>query len=113
MNKIILIGNLTRDLELKYSKDGLAIANSSLAINEFRGTEKEKTIFIDISFFGKTAENANRYLHKGSRIAIVGKLDFQSWVAQDGTNKNKHSIIVEDVTYLDKKESIDEGENNE
>ncbi|TLS71049.1 single-stranded DNA-binding protein [Aliarcobacter thereius] len=103
MNKVILIGNLTRDLEVRHSKDGLIIANSSLAINEFKGTEKEKTIFIDFSLFGKNAENANKYLKKGSRVAIFGKLDFQSWISQ-GLSKNKHAVIVDEITFLDKRE---------
>ncbi|OCL81898.1 single-stranded DNA-binding protein [Arcobacter porcinus] len=104
MNKVIFIGNLTRDLEIRYSKDGLAIANSSLAINEFKGTDKEKTIYIDISLFGKSAETANRYLQKGSRVAISGKLDFQQWISPNGTPKNKHAVIVDEVTFLDRKE---------
>lgn len=82
MNKIILIGNLTRDLELKYSKDGLAIANSSLAINEFRGTEKEKTIFIDISFFGKQQKmQTDTYI----KVAVLQLLE--NWIFNLGLLK--------------------------
>ncbi|MBN2825987.1 MAG: single-stranded DNA-binding protein [Campylobacterales bacterium] len=103
-NKVILVGNLTRDVEVRYSQGGSAIANSAIATSrKFKGNDgqqKEEVMFIDITFFGRTAEIANQYLRKGSKVLVEGRLSFQQWVAQDGSKRSKHSVTVENLQML-------------
>jgi single-strand DNA-binding protein len=110
-NKTIIVGNLTRDIELKYSQSGSAIANTAIATTRkftVNGEKKEETCFIDITFFGRSAEVANQYLRKGSKILAEGRLKFDQWVDQTtGQKRSKHSVIVETMQMLDSKGSAD------
>lgn len=112
-NKVILVGNLTRDIELRYSQNGTAIGKTAIATTRkftLNGEKKEETCFVDITFFGRSAEVANQYLHKGSKILVEGRLSFEQWVDQtNGQKRSKHSVIVETMQMLD---SRDNGENN-
>ncbi|HEY5630504.1 MAG TPA: single-stranded DNA-binding protein [Nitrososphaeraceae archaeon] len=112
-NKVILVGNLTRDIELRYSQNGSAIARTAIATSRkftVNGEKKEETCFIDITFFGRSGEVANQYLRKGSKILVEGRLSFEQWVDQtSGQKRSKHSVIVETMQMLD---SRDNGENN-
>ena len=77
-NKIILVGNLTRDIELRYSQAGMGIANTAIATSHKftqNGEKKEEVCFVDITFFGRSAEVANQYLRKGSKILVEGRLN--------------------------------------
>ena len=103
-NKIILAGNLTRDIEMKFSQNSLAIAKTGLATNrKFNqdGERKEEVCFVDITFFGKSAEIANQYLKRGSKILIEGRLQLEQWTDQNGAKRSKHSIVVESMQMLD------------
>jgi single-strand DNA-binding protein len=104
MNKVILVGNLTRDVELKYLQSGTAIGVSAIATSrKFKsasGEQKEEVCFIDIAFFGRSAEIANQYLKKGSKILIEGRLKFDQWEDQNSTKRSKHSIVVENMQML-------------
>ena len=107
-NKVILIGNLTRDIELRYSSAGLAIASTAIAVTRrfsgANGEKQEETCFVDITFFGKYAEVANQYLHKGSKVMIEGRLRLDSWQDKNtGQSRQKHSVIVEGMEMLDSK----------
>ncbi|MFA6397046.1 MAG: single-stranded DNA-binding protein [Sulfurimonas sp.] len=111
-NKIILVGNLTRDIELKYTQGGAAIANTAIATSRkftVNGEKKEETCFVDITFFGRSGEVANQYLRKGSKILVEGRLKFDQWVDKDGQKRSKHSVIVETMQMLDSKGSHDNG----
>ena len=102
-NKIVLVGNLTRDIELRYTTSGVAIGNSSIAVTRkitSNGERRDETCFIDISFFGKSAEIANQYLNKGSKLLIEGRLKFDQWTDNNGQNRSKHSIAVESMEML-------------
>jgi len=104
-NKVILVGNLTRDIEVRYTSSGMAIAKVGIATNrKFKsatGEMKDETMFIDITFFGRTAEVANQYLRKGSKVLVEGRLILEQWVAQDGTKRSRHSVTVETMQMLD------------
>lgn len=104
-NKVILVGNLTRDIELRYSQNVSAIAKSALATSRkftVNGEKKEEKCFVDITFFGRSGEVANQYLRKGSKILIEGRLNFEQWVDQtNGQKRSKHSVIVESMQMLD------------
>jgi len=105
-NKVVLVGNLTRDIELRYAQSGSAIANTAIATSRKftqNGEKKEEVCFVDITFFGRSAEVANQYLRRGSKILVEGRLKFDQWVAQDGSKRSKHSVIVETMQMLDSK----------
>jgi single-strand DNA-binding protein len=103
-NKVILAGNLTRDIEVRYTPSGSAIGSTGIAsTRKFKsqtGEQKEEVLFIDITFFGRTAEIANQYLRKGSKVLVDGRLKLDQWTAQDGSKRSKHSITVENMTML-------------
>ena len=105
-NKVVLVGNLSRDIEIRYAQSGNAIANTAIAVTRKftqNGERKEEVCFIDITFFGRSAEVANQYLRKGSKVLIEGRLNFDQWVAQDGSKRSKHSVIVETMQMMDSK----------
>ncbi len=105
-NKVVLVGNLTRDIELRYAQSGSAVANTAIATSRKftqNGERKEEVCFIDITFFGRSAEVANQYLRRGSKILVEGRLKFDQWVAQDGSKRSKHTVIVETMQMLDSK----------
>ncbi|MEK6658728.1 MAG: single-stranded DNA-binding protein [Campylobacterota bacterium] len=105
-NKVILVGNLTRDIELRYSQGGMGIASTGLATSRkftVNGEKKEEVCFIDITFFARSAEIANQYLRKGSKILVEGRLNFDQWVDQNGQKRSKHSVVVETMQMLDSK----------
>ena len=102
-NKIVLVGHLTRDIELRYTQGGAAIGSSGIAVTRkytLNGEKHEETCFIDITFFGKQAEIANQYLGKGSKLAVEGYLKFEQWQDNNGQNRSKHSIAVESMEML-------------
>lgn len=105
-NKVILVGNLTRDIELRYSQNGMAIAKTAIATSRkftTNGEKKEEVMFIDITFFARSAEIANQYLRKGSKILVEGRLNFDQWVDQNGGKRSKHTVTVENMQMLDSK----------
>ncbi len=117
VNKVFLMGNLTRDPEIRYTPGGLAIASFGLAVNrKYRQGEelKEEVCFVDISVFGKQAENCSTYLHKGSRIFVEGTLRFHSWKTEDGQKRSKLDVSALNVQFLSGKPGADfqpKGEN--
>lgn len=115
-NKVIIIGNLTRDVELRYLPSGSALATIGLASNRrFKkqdGSQGEEVCFVDVKLFGRSAEVANQYLRKGSKVLIEGRLSLESWTDQSGTKKSKHTITAESMQMLDSKPSGDEGAYN-
>ena len=104
-NKIILAGNLTRDIKIKYTNANLAIGHTGIAVNrKFKsktGEQKEEVLFIDLSFFGRTAEIANQYLRRGSKVLAEGRLKLDQWTDSSGNKRSKHSVTVETMQMLD------------
>ena len=104
MNKVVLIGNLTGDIELRYTQSGYCVGNSSIAVTRkfknAQGQTAEETCFIDLKFFGRTAEVANQYLRKGSKLAVEGRLKLEQWQDQSGQNRSKHVVEVESLEML-------------
>ncbi len=105
-SKTIIAGNLTRDIEMRYTQNGAAIASTAIAsTRKFKGQNgepKEEVLFLDITFFGRTGEVANQYLRKGSKVLVDGRLKLNQWTAQDGSKRSKHSLDVETLTMLGK-----------
>ena len=106
-NKVVLVGNLTRDIEMKFSQGGMAIAKTAIATSrKFKsntGEQKEEVCFVDITFFGISAEVANQYVRKGSKILVEGKLVFEQWTDQNGQKRSKHGVTVDIMQMLDSK----------
>jgi single-strand DNA-binding protein len=106
-NKVVLVGHLTRDVEVRYTQSGSAIGNVGIATNRTwksqTGEQKSETMFIDLTFFGRTAEIANQYLRKGSKVLVDGRLVFEQWTTQDGSKRSKHAVIVESMKMMDTK----------
>ena len=103
LNKVLLIGNLTRDPELRYIPSGTAVANFGLAVNRVYtqdGERKQDTCFVDIVAWSRTAENCANYLSKGSPVFIEGRLQFRSWETDDGQKRNKLEVVAERVQFL-------------
>lgn len=100
-----MLGNLTRDCELHYLPNGGAVCTTSLATNrKFKktdGSQGEEVCFIDITFFGRTAEIANQYLKRGSKVLVEGRLKLDQWSDQSGVKRSKHSITVESLQMID------------
>jgi single-strand DNA-binding protein len=104
-NKVILLGNLTRDPELRYTPKGMAIAKVGLAVNRVwtseTGEKKEEVTFVDVDIFGRTAENVSQYMRKGRPILIEGRLRLEQWDdKQTGQKRSKLSVVGETVQFL-------------
>ena len=104
-NRVIMMGNLTRDPELKQLGSGQAVCRFGLASNrQFKnkqtGTMVQEVCFIDIDVWGPQAESCNQYLQKGRAVLIEGRLKLDSWQDQDGNRRSKHSIVADRVTFV-------------
>jgi|HubBroStandDraft_1064217.scaffolds.fasta_scaffold560657_2 single-strand DNA-binding protein len=109
VNKVILIGNLTRDPQLKYLPSQTAVVEFGLATNrKFKaanGEDREEVCFVDCSAFGKTAEVINQYCQKGRPLFIEGRLKFDSWEdKQGGGKRSKLTVVVENFQFLGSRE---------
>ena len=105
-NRVILLGNLTRDIEVRYLQSGMAVADVGLAVNDRRknqaGEWVEETTFVDVTMWGRTAEVAGEYLSKGSPILIEGRLKLEQW-EKDGQKRSKLSVVCERMQMVGSK----------
>ena len=103
-NKIILVGNLTRDPQLSYTPSNVAVCKFGIATNHKRkdreGNVKEEVCFVDCTVFGRAGETFNQYMAKGRTVLVEGRLELQQWTSQEGEKKSKHAVIVENFTFL-------------
>jgi single-strand DNA-binding protein len=105
-NKVLLMGNLTRDIELKYTAGNQAVANIGLAVNRrYRtkeGEDREEVTFVDCEAWGRTAEVMKQYLAKGRPVFIEGRLKLDTWQDKnDGSNRSKLRVVVESFEFVD------------
>ena len=102
-NRVILVGNLTRDVELKYLQSGTAVTEIGLAVNNRRKTQTgewvDEPLFVDITLWGRTAEVASEYLSKGSSVLIEGRLKYDTWESE-GQKRSKLRVIGETMQML-------------
>jgi single-strand DNA-binding protein len=114
LNKVLLIGNLTKDPELRYTASGTAVCDFSLAVNRVytsNGEKKEETCFIDINVWGRQAESVSKYLHKGSSAFIEGRLQLDQWEDKETRQKRSRIKVVADrVQFLNSPRSSTEFE---
>lgn len=103
LNRVVLIGRLTRDPELRYTPQGTPVASFSLAVDRRPTKSGEKQAdFIDIVAWQQTAEFVGSYLTKGRLVAVDGRLQIRDWVAQDGTKRKSAEVVAENVKGLDR-----------
>jgi single-strand DNA-binding protein len=112
LNKVILMGHLTRDPELRYTANGTPVVTVGLAVNRRyrQGDEtKEDVCFVDVVTFGRQAETVCEYLQKGSPALVEGRLQWRSWETEDGQRRSKHEVAAERVQFLPSPAAVREG----
>ncbi|AKJ64433.1 single-stranded DNA-binding protein [Kiritimatiella glycovorans] len=104
MNRVFLAGNLTRDPEVRYTPSGTAVSDLGLAVNEqYRtrsGETEERTVFVDITVWGRQAETSGEYLSKGSPVLIEGRLQLDQWENRQGEKRSKLKVRADRVQFL-------------
>lgn len=105
LNRVFLMGNLTRDIEVRHTSQNMAIAKMGLAVNrKFKtqsGEQREEVTFVDCDAFGRTAEVMAQYLRKGRPVFIEGRLKLDQWQDQQGNKRSKLSVVVESFQFVD------------
>ena len=104
LNRVFLMGNLTRDPEMRYIPSGQAVVNFSLAVNRFymaqSGEKKQETCFVRVVVWGRRAEVCNEYLRKGDPAFVEGRLQSRSWDAPDGSKRSTIEVVADSVQFL-------------
>lgn len=103
LNSVTLLGNLTRDPELRYTPQGTAVATFGLAVNrryQQEGQQREEVCFVDIVAFGRQAETVNEYLAKGNLALVEGRLQWRSWETPEGQKRSKHEVVANNVQFM-------------
>jgi single-strand DNA-binding protein len=111
-NKVILMGNLTRDPEVRYTPNGIAVASFAIAVNRKykQGDEtKEEVSYIDIVVFGKQAESCGQYINKGDSVLIDGRLQQRRWETEEGQKRSKVEVVAQSVNFMPKRSSAGQG----
>ena len=103
-NRIVLMGNLTRDPQLSYTPSNVAICKFGLATNHKRkdrdGNVKEEVCFVDCTLFGRGGETFNQYMSKGRSVLVEGRLRLDQWTTPEGEKRRKHEVIVDNFTFV-------------
>jgi len=104
-NKVLLMGNLTRDPELRYTSNNRAVAKIGLACNRrfstASGEQREEVLFVDCEAWARTAEIMNQYLSKGKPVFIEGRLKLDQWTDQNGQKRQRHVVVIENFRFID------------
>jgi len=104
LNKVFLIGNLTRDPQLRYTPNGTAVTDFGIAINRTwtgqDGQRREETVFVDVTLWARQAEVASEYLHKGAHVFIEGRLKLDQWTDKDGQKRSRLTVVGERMQLL-------------
>lgn len=103
-NKVILMGNLTRDPELRYTPGGLAVCEFPVAVpHRFRVQDeiREEVCYIDVVIFGRVAERTKEHLHRGSRVLVDGRLTQRRWETPEGQKRSRYEVVANTVQFID------------
>ena len=104
INRVVLVGNLTKDPELRHTPSGTPVCSMRVAVNSRRrdesGTWVDKPNYFDVSVFGNQAESCTQYLSKGRPVGIDGRLDWREWQAQDGAKRESVEVVADSVQFL-------------
>jgi single-strand DNA-binding protein len=113
INRVTLVGRLTRDPELRHLPSGAPVLEMGIAVNgrqqDESGNWVDKPNFFDVKVYGNQAEHLSQYLSKGRRIGSGGRLDWRSWEAQDGTKRSKVDVVAQTVQFLDSRQDLEGG----
>lgn len=113
LNRVTLVGRLTRDPELRHTAGGQAVCTIRLAVSsrgrDDSGNWSDRANYFDITLFGRTAETASNYLSKGRRIGVDGRLSWREWEAQDGGKRQSVEVVANDIFFLDSRGDGGEG----
>ena len=108
LNKVMLMGNLTRDVDLRKLQSGTVVGDVGLAVNrrwkDDSGQQREEVTFVDLECWNRTAENMSKYLSKGRPVFIEGRLKLDQWKDKDGSNRSKLKVVVESFQFVDSKQ---------
>lgn len=107
INSVVLVGNLTKDPELRHTPSGTAVTTLRIAVNDRvkKGEEwSDAAYYFDVTVWGRTAENCTQYLAKGRPVGVQGKLTWREWDAQDGTKRQSVEIVADNVQFLGSRE---------
>ncbi len=108
LNRVMLMGNLTRDPELRYTPNNNAVAHIGLAVNrrwrDQQGQQQEETTFVDCEAWGRTAETLNQYLKKGRPVYLEGRLRLDQWQDKDGQNRSRLKVVIDTFQFLDSRQ---------
>ncbi|MCO6437517.1 MAG: single-stranded DNA-binding protein [Phycisphaerae bacterium] len=103
-NRIILLGNLTRDPQLSYTASNVAVCKFGLATNhrwrDKDGNQREETCFVDCTVFGRGGETFNQYMSKGRSVLVEGRLQLNQWTTPEGDKRSKHEVLVDNFTFV-------------
>jgi single-strand DNA-binding protein len=115
INRVVLVGNLTRDPELRHTPSGMAVCSLRVAVNtrkkdQASGEWTEKPNYFDVTVWGNQAESCNQYLSKGRPVGIDGRLEWREWDAQDGTKRQAVEIIADSVQFLGSRDGAPSGD---
>jgi single-strand DNA-binding protein len=112
-NKVILMGNLTRDPQLKYLPNNTAVCEFGMAVNrtwrDRDGNQRDEVCFVDLAAFGRQGEVINQYMSKGRAMLVEGRLKYDTWTGQDGQKRSKHSIVVDGFQFVGAREGGGQG----
>ncbi|MBI1826320.1 MAG: single-stranded DNA-binding protein [Planctomycetes bacterium] len=103
-NRIVLLGNLTRDPQLSYTGGNLAVCKFGLATNhrwkDKEGKDREDVCFVDCTVFGRAGETFNQYMKKGGSVLVEGRLQLNQWTTPEGDKRSKHEVLVDNFTFV-------------
>jgi single-strand DNA-binding protein len=99
-NRVILAGNLTKDPELRFTNDGVAVCDFGLAVNRVRSKDKDAADFFDVSAWRELAETVANYKKKGDPVLVEGRLTYSSWEAEDGSKRSRVTVTARNIQFL-------------
>lgn len=114
LNKVFLIGNLTRDPELRYTAGGTAVADVNIAVNQRfvnrnKNEQRDEVVYVAVTVWGKQAEACGEYLTKGSSLFVEGRLQLDTWEGKDGQKKNRLRVVAQRVQFIGKPKAAKSG----
>ena len=109
INRVVITGNLTRDPELRTTGSGMSVLKLGVAVNDRRknqstGEWEDVANFVDVTVFGARADGLSKYLHKGSKVAVEGKLRWSSWESPGGDKRSKLEVVADDIEFMSSRE---------
>lgn len=117
LNRVLLIGNVTRDIDVRHTPQGIAVADIGLAVNirskNVDGQVKNEVVFVDIIAWDRLAQNCKEFLSKGSPVFVEGRLQLDQWESQQGEKRSRLRVRAENIQFLSSKQAIDKSSNQD